>query len=170
MVNRPRPRRPLPPGKGPDEARALACCAGDPACEAALKDLFAKIADMPGMGSLSPDANKCFRWCTKFLERNFPDWQRGQEIKRGNDSIKIKPKEAGTKDGKEIVTDRFVLGWKMGSMTGHCYFEVKIKARTAYFDLGDDTNQGNFGGSDNWFFPDEPNFREQLPIGNENDY
>jgi RHS repeat-associated protein len=170
---RSRPSRECPPGTGPDETKALAICGGDRACEIELEHLFRQVASIRGFSKFAKyPENKCQLWCDEFLATYYPTWRRGGgpiSVHPGG-AVTIEPMEMTTTVpittssnllfGKHTPTVGGMEIGAYGQMTGHCFFRVTIRGRlltgTAYFDIGESTTQGEFGGVDNWFFDSEP--------------
>ncbi len=165
------PTRPAP-GAGEDEMRAIGCCGEDPLCQYALWQLFDMVYYSQPHAVMAPkEPDKCMKWCAGFLEANFPNYVPGQAISMfGGNIITLDPIVVTTPGGAPIPTQKgLVFGNTLAEMRGHCMFRVTIKPRpgfgggcTAYVDIGYESNQGNFGGEDNWFFSNEPGFDTDL--------
>lgn len=151
-------------GTGEDQLRALECCGSDKVCKRQLLMLMEMVRSTDDLAMNEPPRwpDRCFRWCKKFVEKWIPG-SSGKPIDFGSVSFELL--EYDTPGQQLVVTQSSVGGVPIAMMNSHCIGKVKIKPLggqecTAYFDLGYPSNQGEFGGEDQWFFDTESGFQD----------
>jgi RHS repeat-associated protein len=127
------------------------CCKGNPTCEKSLATLMSQVENVPSQSG----GNKCFKWAEAFLG-NYPSYDGTSPITLPG-GITVEPLNVPTKDPNGVVTYRSCFGIPVRRYYDHCVFRVKCPSeKTVYFDIGSNTDLGNFGGPDHWWYPNSP--------------
>lgn len=117
----------------------------------------------PGGISHRTNGGRCFNWLEAFL-KNYPEYDptgpigTAGKISLCHGKIILEPQTVpvrGKAGGNTIVTRRHrIFGRPTRAFSDHGIVKVTIGKCISYFDIGAESDQGNFGGDDRWFFPD----------------
>ena len=148
-----------------DERQAAKCCKGNVCCEYALAGLMTQIVSVPRQHGNYKGDNKCSYWLKSFLT-DYPEYQAfgpigTDKISLAHGYIVLEPLQIpviNAKYGAEIVTKQGFVGFGRRSFSEHAVVKATIKDCVMYFDIGSQTDLGNFGGDDHWFLQNDKVF------------
>ena len=145
-----------------DEARLISMCDGNKTCELSIKDLLNKIKKHP----IPWFSNKCFRWMESLIMSNWQSYDPDLPIILDG-GIEMRPLEFDTIDKEMIVLERRssfspYAGQPYREFNSHAVMLISLPNGKAYFDIGSESDLGNFGGDDHIFFDDDEQFNKLM--------